>query len=689
MILTGNNKVVIIIMLLLAVIIAALAIENTLLSNIWIALSGTLIFILIFSGKIARVIKRIKLKRIISKAPFVNAKVLKRIEFDKNIIILQLEAGKKEERFKTTISIDKRDVILGVAEEYLLLSEGDTASFYQYPGQPCRLLPQLKKIKIQSPKGLWSWLAERWWVVFVLPGIAGPAFGILSALTPNYYIETLQYVSAEKETIWELSKYSKNSDENPGGTYKIIVLDAKSGKKIKKIKRKYHTKTDDFKLVQANSKVWVIGRGYDHEPVVDVYDANNYKKLDMLGSLQTKYPELEAGVISGELVSSYSKTYDNMYGDFFTLPADRILQLKTADAKTCFLDIQTEKFYGTDTELYWDLCLAGYSMIDSYGTYMYYLVYETDSNFSTLYRGKPTEQIYSYFHNTYPQSFDNEYQQEFRKYIGLKKWTYNKEFKDAKIVYQDEDVLCVLHNTPDGTASAYRITFFNHDGNILAEADLSKFENYSCYANREIMPYSIRTENLVKFRIKNMGIITYNIESKQIEKNEFGNCPSVQPQYLFTASRVNSEIFNLFCMIYEGEDLAMYANDLSNFDSNVIKDIPGMLQLRKDLFFRYASIIYQNGSMALVFYSHIPGDDTKYRIAAFDYNGKELFAFDKTDFPNIEKFDETYKNNKTTAGNTIKCHENDKNIILLFDRLGALGLSKSNGEIQWRYEVKL
>ncbi len=676
---------------MLSIILSAsvLLMQNPAISGIGVAISVVSIITLMFSGIVHRLIVRRRLVKIIKSQHPIIGKVISRNQVNNNIVILGVEFGKNSSDI-ALVNIDNRETILGAPDEYFSLSVGKSAQFYKNIEKNQGLIAPVKKIEYASASVLREWFLKRWWLIVVLPIIAYFVFLLISGFAPNYRFECLQYVSGEIETVWEMHEYSKNSDEKVRGAYKIMVSDAKTGKKIKKIKKEYSTEVKDFTIVQQQNKVWVIGRAFDYRPVIDLYDAKSYELLDEIESLEARYPKLQTGVISGELMYSGGKIHDNMYIVFFTLPRNRILKLKTADANTCYLDIETERFYENDMELYWDLCLAGYSMIESYSKYIYYLIYESDSTSAKLYQGTPPETLFSYFYNTYPQALDNRYQQQFMEYIGLKEFVIDQDFNNAKIVYQDIDVLCVFHNTPNKNP-VYRITCFNHVGEILAEIDLSKFKNYSCYAHQEIKPYSIRKDKKVKFRIKYLGWVSYNVETHDVNFFDEGECKPLEEIQIFLMAHKDNRIYNLFRIPYLGDNAILQYNDMKNYNADFLaKNIEGTVKLATDQYFRNASIIYQNGKFALIFYCHVPGDDSNYRIAAIDFTGKELFAIEKEDFPNGKKFSEDYQQygKDRDYSRNITVQENNNAVILIFEKFGVLAVNIKNGGILWKYEVK-
>jgi len=539
---------------------------------------------------------------------------------------------------------DKIVISLGQGEEASDYEAGKTFYYYYDPDNAQKIIAAKNPVSLGSVFGS---ISELWWLVFPIIGLLSPVIISLRSCGPEYRFATLQFVNTSRgnEYIWELASDDYGSDEKPKGAYRITVTDANSGKKVKTFKKKFSSKVSDFELVPIGNKVWVIGRGHSEPPVICAYDADNYKCLEHTKTLETRFTELETGIVSGELMSEYSKVFDRMYQHFFTLPPSRILKLETAGGDICYLDLYSEKLYIGEEALHWDLCLNGYDMISNYGEYIYYLIYENNEEISDLHRGKPTGQVNSYYANTYPLARQGEYYQSFFEYIRLEPCRFGHNVKNASILYTDIDAVCVLHEKqPD----KYVITSFYHTGDTITEIVLHKYPGYAKSLKHGLKPYAIRTNNGICFRIKYMGSFCLNLATKNTVHS---------PEQLFVSNDADQNRF------YSNPEASIYM--------------------------REPYIIYEDEKHRLVMQSKQAEGKKLYYLQLFDSNNASIATIDNNRLPHYEKLNERLNNWGNEVWRNFLVLKNKDGFVIVIKNFGAMKINENNGAIVWKYEADI
>ncbi len=497
-------------------------------------------------------------------------------------------------------------------------------------------------------------------------------------------------IKGKTETIWEIH----HSDN----LYGIRVIDPETGKKIALFEQKTDTIYNNIHIVQANNKVWIIGTGRDKPPLIDVYDVDTYEKIYDFEKLCKINHATKAGFINSNFPHD-NLFYDNMYTTFVGAPQRRIIELKSNTADNYFLDIYTEKLYESEALLFWDLCLAGYDMIKHFDKHIFYLAYANDSLMSRLYVWTPESPVGIYFYNTLPYKLGIRNDID---WFSVKSFLPEREFHNAKTVYQDKDGLFVFHYRIKENEDKPIIEWFSAKGESIAEIDITKFELYNetkNYSNFTINPYSIRKGDSIMFRIKYLGCVIIDIANRnQTFENEtiYLNYSNSEIKYAYGyAYTSNSNVKLIYAstnkthlkeFAYRGPTMVNEKDMLNN---------PELKQLLSDFRLINPKILYTCDDFVILYYSTRLGEDPIYEMICVSPLNKVLFRLKNNEFPNYTKFDEKECEFKKFARMIIndpyftklEFYRDNHCLIILFEEYGAIKINLKTGEKVWKYKV--
>lgn len=536
--------------------------------------------------------------------------------------------------------------------------------------------------------------------------IAGVLGVILSFLfiTPSKQLISSAYHYGNSEQIWELYSGTSNLFNKTSYSYTIKVYSLPDGKKIKKIKRSI-SGISNISMTIKGENVWVIGSAYEERSFIDIYDANTFEIKKTLYDFIHENKKLNSGVSQLSYPFAQNNT-DLMYGNSFDIPDNRIISLTTNQGEKAYIDIETGVFYNDLDSLLFDFCLGGYNWKDKNLNQMYFLAYTTNASQSNLYRidmkseeeSSPIRvtvnngnygQSGQAFSNIEPFQLNNETFRSYTSNSNLKKILSNTIFYNAKIIYCDNEVVCIIHT--DAMNKTHYISCYNHNESLIAQADLSKYETYQVLKGVDIKPYSDRSGSVIGFRIKYFGTLRFDLTTNSISysgENLFHQ--TVQKNGFILLYKSDYVHHNLY---YSDQPLDSCIRDYYLYEDNTIKDanynIVKAHIVAPRLNLSHAKFLFKNNQLAIIM-SLDKGTNPSARIIGVDKDGKYIFVIDESSIPNHEYLIQDIQGNSYYDYNLdseVQLNAGQATIVL--SQYGALSVDLSTGKVLWIHEIDL
>ena len=293
-----------------------------------------------------------------------------------------------------------------------------------------------------------------------------------------------------KIQLWVLAKGSNTGRTVTPSLNTIYIYEPLEKNILKTITVKFVESGQNFRFYYYDDKVWFVmavdSWKEDSESVVNVFDSKSMSEILNTKSFVEKYDDLSVGI--------QSISFDNRLTGF---------NITTRDGKKYVYQIKEDKLY-TEKEWYDEK----YYSNDKTKVYYYSLIPEphTEGRMQ-LYRlyvpkSKIPESDFndSNFWDTFLQSF-------YKK--SAKEITPDKVYFRGNILYQDKDVIIVLHNIDADPNSDIKMTCIDTDGKELWVKQQQELFDVKLNSKHKVR----RIENTIMFKAKDKGIIAFDYET--------------------------------------------------------------------------------------------------------------------------------------------------------------------------------
>ncbi|HOY32515.1 MAG TPA: hypothetical protein PKW80_11605 [Bacteroidales bacterium] len=419
------------ILLILVVIYAVFFIQNRTASYLILAAS-LVVFVAVILFVIFRKRARDKEElKIINETPKVKAGILAVKPAGARYTVLQLLVGHPDREYVTGITIKN------TFENQNVYTVGQNINVHIDPKDQYHVvIPQTIRVASGKSKKI------NWFLLIYVPIISS---SVVLPLVINLFdtsdrrFNDVQFIKTDENpgNIWEVRCKSS-------GKLFINIYDPLTNNKVKAIKDKkanVDNYSANFYIHQQGKNVYIVGIG--ETPVMDIYDAVNFKKISDIQTFQ------KTDAIFAKGISEIQKQYTS--NKFST---DDMYAITTNDGNKCYYDILKNKFIYTEDELYKysqekadrfikdnKFVFALSAVPNSVEKHQLYVVRTADTNsFRTLTNLAGANSLNA----GYYLDKRNNYGYEHFDLIPLCSDTY---FLSANIMYFDESLVIVMHQT--------------------------------------------------------------------------------------------------------------------------------------------------------------------------------------------------------------------------------------------------
>ncbi|MBL7127678.1 MAG: hypothetical protein ISS16_01700 [Ignavibacteria bacterium] len=293
-----------------------------------------------------------------------------------------------------------------------------------------------------------------------------------------------------KIQLWILAKGSKTGRTVSPALNTIYIYEPLEKKILKTISGKFMGSGQNFRFYCYDDKVWFVKSidswKDDSDNPLNVFDSKTMNEILNTKSFVEKYDELSVGI--------QSITFDNRLTGF---------NITTKDGKKYVYKIKDDKLL-TEKEWYDEKNYTN----EKIKVYYYSLMPEPHTEGRMLlYRlyvpkSKIAESDFndSYFWDTFLQNF-------YRK--GAKEIAPDKVYFRGNILYQDKDVILILHNNEADPNSEIKLTCLDTDGEELWVKLQSELFDVKLNSKHKVR----RIDNTIIFKAKDMGIIAFDFKT--------------------------------------------------------------------------------------------------------------------------------------------------------------------------------
>ena len=306
-------------------------------------------------------------------------------------------------------------------------------------------------------------------------------------ITGDIIVVTETLSEENKIQLWVLAKGSKTGRTVTPSLNTIYIYEPLEKKILKTITGKFEVSGQNFKFYSYNDKIWFIRSidswNDDSEDPVNVFNSKTMNEILNTKSFVEKFDELSVGI--------QSITFDNRLTGF---------NITTNDGKKYVYKIKDDKLL-TEKEWYDEKNYTNEKTKVFYYTLMPEPHTEGRMLLYRLYvpKSKIPESDFndSYFWDTFLQSF-------YRK--GAKEITPDEVFFRGNILYQDKDVIIILHNIEADPNSEIKLTCLDTDGKELWVKQQVELFDVKLNSKHKVR----RIDNTIIFKAKDAGIIAFD-----------------------------------------------------------------------------------------------------------------------------------------------------------------------------------
>ncbi|MFC2093319.1 hypothetical protein ACFLSV_05405 [Bacteroidota bacterium] len=290
-----------------------------------------------------------------------------------------------------------------------------------------------------------------------------------------------------KIQLWVLAKGSKTDKTVSPVLNTIYIYEPLEKKILKTISGKFMGSGQNFRFYCYDDKVWFVRSidswKDDSENPLYVFDSKTMNEILDTKTFVEKYDELSVGI--------QSITFDNRLTGFNITTRDGkkyVYKIKEDELMTEKAWSDEKNYTNEKTKVYY------YSLIPEPHTEGRMLLYR-------LYvpKSKIAESDFndSYFWDVFLQNF-------YRK--GAKEITPDKVYFRGNILYQDKDVIIILHNIDADPNSDIKMSCIDTDGNELWVKQQSELFDVKLNSQHKIR----RVSDTILFKAKGAGIIAFD-----------------------------------------------------------------------------------------------------------------------------------------------------------------------------------